>query len=619
MQANIAGKYPEILAEVIVVCSVLYYATSTNSQPYMTLSIEKELREKNSFLQILHAVAVTANKAAEIKDAFEPVLKVICQHTSWPIGHAYVVSKNDHDCLEPTTIWYLEDAERFSNFRKVTEATTFMRGIGLPGRVLSDNKPHWIIDVTRDSNFPRAPFASAVGIKAGFAFPVMIGAEVAAVLEFFGNEAVKPDYLLLGIMANVGIQLGQVLERKLMEEKMISLNVSLEKRVAERTAELKESEEKFRKISSSAQDAIIMLDSTGKVSYWNEAAEKTFKYSREEVLGKYLQDLIIPECFREDHISGFRRFQETENGASLGRMIELTALRKDGEEFPIELSLSAVKLKDKWNAIGMIRDITERKKMEENLLAEIKWRKEVQKWQKQAVAGLKRSNEELQQFAYVASHDLQEPLRMVSSYTQLLARRYKDKLDSDAEEFINFAVDGANRMKVLIDDLLEYSRVGTHGKTFEPTDLSVILDKAKYNLQMAIEDSGAVITCDELPSIIANSTQLVQLFQNLIGNAIKFRGDLTPQIHVSAEQRESEWLFSVKDNGIGIEQKYADRIFAIFQRLHKKTEYPGSGIGLAISKKIVELHGGKIWMKSEPGKGTIIYLTIPIIEEAKQS
>lgn len=581
----------------------------------MTLSIEKELREKNSFLQLLHAVAVTANKAVRVKDAFEPVLKVICQHTAWPIGHAYVVSRNDPDSLEPTTIWYLEDTERFADFRKVTEATTFMRGIGLPGRVLSNGKPHWIIDVTRDSNFPRAPFASAVGIKAGFAFPVMIGAEVAAVLEFFGKEAVKPDNLLLAIMADVGIQLGQVIERKRAEEELKTLNISLEKRVAARTAELKESEEKSRKINSSAQDAIIMLDSTGKVSYWNEAAEKMFEYSREEVLGKYLQDLIIPESFRESHINGYKRLQVTERGASLGRRIELTASKKDGAEFPIELSLSAVRLKGKWNAIGMVRDITERKKMEENLLAEIKGRKRFQERQKQAVAELKRSNEELQQFAYVASHDLQEPLRMVSSYTQLLARRYKDKLDSDAEEFINFAVDGANRMQNLINDLLEYSRVGSHGKTIELTDLSVVLDKAKHNLQMAIEDSGAGMTCDELPTIMADSTQLVQLFQNLIGNAIKFRGKLPPQVHVSAEQQENEWLFSVRDNGIGIEQQYADRIFAIFQRLHKKTEYPGSGIGLAISKKIVELHGGKIWMESEPGKGTIIYFTILIIEE----
>ncbi|MCP4252891.1 MAG: PAS domain S-box protein [Candidatus Scalindua sp.] len=584
----------------------------------MKLSIEQELREKNSFLQILHAVAVTANKAEGIKDAFEPVLKVICQHTAWPIGHAYIVSKNNPDLLAPTTIWYLEDAVRFADFCKATETTTFTRGIGLPGRVFSDSKPHWIIDVTKDSGCLRASFASAVGIKAGFAFPVVVGAEVGAVLEFYGEEAVEPDYLLLEIMADVGIQLGQVIERKRTEEELKFLNISLEKRVAERTTELKESEEKFRKICSSAQDAIIMLESTGMVSYWNKAAEIMFEYSNKDVVGKYLQDPIIPEWFKKGHINDFKRFQGTEKGASLGRTIELTALRKSGELFPIELSLSSVKLNGKWNTIGMVRDITERKKMEENLLREILWRKDVQEKQKEAVNELKRSNEELQQFAYVASHDLQEPLRMVSSYTQLLARRYKDELDSDAHEFINFAVDGANRMKNLIDDLLEYSRVGSSGKTFIITDLPVVIDKAKNNLQMAIKDSGAVITCDNLPSIMANSTQLVQLFQNLIGNAIKFRGELTPQVHVSAEQQESEWLLSVSDNGIGIEQQYADRIFAIFQRLHKKTEYPGSGIGLAISKKIVELHGGTIWMKSEPGNGTTINLTIPIIEEAKQ-
>jgi PAS domain S-box-containing protein len=281
------------------------------------------------------------------------------------------------------------------------------------------------------------------------------------------------------------------------------------------------------------------------------------------------------------------------------RQLEHKMIYADGEVGYIAVRFFIIK-DDKGHTVktyGVNQDITDRKRAEEAL------RKKTEE--------LARSNRELEQFAYVASHDLQEPLRMVTSYVQLLARRYKDKLDSDAKEFIAFAEDGAIRMWRLINDLLTYSRVGAWGKEFEPIDCETVLDQSLNNLQVTVEENEAVVTHDPLPAVMADHPQLVQLFQNLIGNAIKFRGNEPPRIHVSASRNGNGWMFSVCDNGIGISPEYAKRIFIIFQRLHSREKYPGTGIGLAICQKIVERHGGRIWVESEVGKGATFYFTLP--------
>jgi light-regulated signal transduction histidine kinase (bacteriophytochrome) len=225
---------------------------------------------------------------------------------------------------------------------------------------------------------------------------------------------------------------------------------------------------------------------------------------------------------------------------------------------------------------------------------------------------LTRSNSELEQFAYVASHDLQEPLRMITGYTNLLAKRYGGKLDQDADDFIGFAVNGAKRMHVLINDLLSYSRAGNNRNRLTQTNCEETLARTLASLQAAIEESGAAITHDDLPTVMADRTQMDQLFQNLIGNAIKYRGADPPQIHVGCQRDGGWWVFSVRDNGIGIDPRYSERIFIIFQRLHTRDEYSGTGIGLAICKKIVERHGGKIWIESELGQGTTCYFKLPL-------
>jgi light-regulated signal transduction histidine kinase (bacteriophytochrome) len=248
---------------------------------------------------------------------------------------------------------------------------------------------------------------------------------------------------------------------------------------------------------------------------------------------------------------------------------------------------------------GISRDITRQKESELEA--------------KNLTAALKRSNQELEEFASVASHDLQEPLRMISGYLKLIVRRYQDLLDQDGREFIAFAVDGAQRMQVMIDDLLSYSRVTTQGKTFSLIETAAVLQRALLNLKIAVDEAGARVTHEAMPAVMGDARQIERLFQNLIGNGLKYRrpGDV-PEIHVSAQKMDSEWVFGIRDNGIGIDPKYFDRIFGIFQRLHTREQYAGTGIGLAICKKTVERHGGRIWVESEEGKGATFYFTLPV-------
>ncbi len=242
---------------------------------------------------------------------------------------------------------------------------------------------------------------------------------------------------------------------------------------------------------------------------------------------------------------------------------------------------------------------------------ELRERRRAEEKLAQQARELARSNAELEQFAYVASHDLQEPLRLISSYTHLLEKRYQGKLDADADEFIGYTLESATRMQRLISDLLAYSRVSMHGKLFDQTDMNEALRQALFSLQIAIEENQALITQDNLPVLNVDAVQMAQLFQNLIGNAIKFHGQEPPCIHVSARQAGEMWIFAVKDNGIGIDPRFSERIFVLFQRLHDRSEYSGTGIGLAVCKRIVERHQGKIWVDSEPGQGATFYFTLP--------
>jgi PAS domain S-box-containing protein len=351
-----------------------------------------------------------------------------------------------------------------------------------------------------------------------------------------------------------------------------------------------ESEAKYRALLEAAPGAMVVVNPEGEVVLLNVQAERQFGYERDELVGREVTTIM--EGFAELLIAEALRPGKEPRPPQDGAGFELIGRRKDGTAFPIEVTLSPLASAEGVLVTAGIRDITATRTKAEALLL-------------RKVEELKRSNEELAQFAYIASHDLQEPLRMVASYTQLLSRRYKGKLDPDADEFIAFAVDGANRMQRLIQDLLAYSRVGTKGKDLVDTSSEAALQQALTNLRSAIEQGGAVVTHDPLPTVLADESQLIQLFQNLVGNAVKYQGSEVPRVHVSAARNGGDtWVFSVKDNGLGIDSRYFERIFGMFQRLHKRDEFSGTGIGLAICKKIAERHGGRISVESQPGQGS---------------
>jgi PAS domain S-box-containing protein len=359
---------------------------------------------------------------------------------------------------------------------------------------------------------------------------------------------------------------------------------------------LAQMEGRYRGLLEAAPDAMVVVNQIGEIVLLNVQAEKQFGYRRDELLGQKVTN-IIPIGFAERLIADDLRSAKDASAQQIGTGIELVARRKDGSEFPIELMLSPLRNADGILVTAAIRDISVRKNAAVVL--------------QQKVDELNRSNEELGQFAYIASHDLQEPLRMVASYTQLLSRRYKGKLGADADEFIAFAVDGASRMQRLIQDLLAYSRVGSKGRDLLATSSEDALQQALVNLRGAIEASSAVVTHDPLPAVLADDMQLIQLFQNLVGNAIKYQKPGVPHVHISAVKNGGKtWDFSITDDGLGIDPQYFERIFGMFQRLHKRDEFAGTGIGLAICKKIVERHGGSISVESKPGQGSTFHFAL---------
>ncbi len=360
--------------------------------------------------------------------------------------------------------------------------------------------------------------------------------------------------------------------------------------------ERKLAEERFRIAVDSSPNGMVMVDANGDIVLVNTETLRMFGYTREEMIGSSI-DLLVPRRFRRQHPGHRKVFLERPESRSMGAGRDLHAVRKDGTEFPVEIGINPIETPNGLLVLSAIVDITERKQ------AEVALARRTQE--------LARSNAELEQFAYVASHDLQEPLRMVASFAKLLEQEYAGALDDTAREYIRFAVDGATRMQRLIRDLLAYARLSTTSPRADMVDLGSVVDNALQNLSIAIHESEAAIAVDPLPNLKGVEHQLTVLFQNLIGNGLKFRRDVAPQIRIRSDRRDHGWKFSVEDNGIGIAPQYLSDVFQVFRRLHSREQYSGTGIGLALCKRIVERHGGKIWLESVEGAGTTVHFYIP--------
>jgi PAS domain S-box-containing protein len=362
----------------------------------------------------------------------------------------------------------------------------------------------------------------------------------------------------------------------------------------------------FRQLLEATPDAILIVDPHGTIALANPASERLFGYRRDELVGGAL-DRVVPAALESAHLLAGSA-ADAERAASEP---ELLALRPDGSRVPVEIRANPFVIDDRTLLAIAVRDVTERHRAAQALR---ELNAELEQRVLDRTAELRRSNEELERFAAIASHDLQEPLRMVASYTRLLGERYRGRLDADADEFIGYAVDGVQRMQRLVRDLLAYARVSSRAYNPEPTDAEPIFERAIANLRLAIAESGAVIAREPLPCVRVDASQLGQLLQNLIDNALKCRADRPLRVHVSAERTREGWVFSVRDNGVGIAPQDAERVFALFARVHRERALPGSGIGLALCKKIVERHGGRIWIEGLE-EGAVVRFTLPAVPE----
>jgi ammonium transporter len=542
------------------------------------------LHKESSYIQLNKDIAVTANQTHSLKEAMRFSLECICKASGWPVGHVYFVSDISREKLIPGGIWYLEDPPRFETFRKITDTTSFEMGIGLPGRVLESGRPAWVIDVTQDANFPRAKVAEDIGVRGGFAFPILINLEVVGVMEFFSPESAEPDEKLLEIMGNVGTLLGRVAERKRAEDA------------------LKVSETRTRTIVKNTIDGIITINDSGIIGSFNPAAEGIFGYEALEVVGKNVS-VLMPEPDKSGHDGYLHNYLDSGIPKIIGRGREVTGARKDGSTFPLDLAVSEMVLDKERLFIGIMRDITERKRVEKELI--------------EAKEVALRASAAKSQFLSNMSHELRTPLNGVLGFADLLIGQMGGSLNAKQLSYVNQIDYSGKHLLDLINDLLDMAKIDAgiidlNLEAYSPKEcmasvtglIQPQIDKKKIALNTFLDPNLDVLACDR--------KRMKQIMLNLLSNAIKYTPE-QGEIEIRFLKEASGARVLISDTGIGIEKEQLEHIFDEFHQVDRKRDEAlgGAGIGLALSRRLVEMHGGSIGVESEKGKGSTFWFIIP--------
>ena len=601
----------------------------------LALAIDASTRAQalqRRLLALSHRQVMAANASRSVAEAMKSTVDAVCEFTGWPVGHA-LLQPHPGAPIVSSRIWSIPEDARFAEVRAITEPLRYDDDhIGVVASVVQSRKLRYVPQISSATNPIRCKAFERVGIRGHVALPVLLGNEVAAVLEFFVTAGVEPEDELLATLEQIGVQLGRVIERSRAQQAL--------------------SDETRRR------DRSLLALSARIAAAANEAESPADGYERTlrdvcaftcwpvgHVLRREHDRLVSTSAWYLDDDQRYRALREADEGRELEALGCLAQVLEEGRPVVVArvseqsdpARCAALRASDLYGHVLLpvlverevvaVMEFMSREAMEPDRallevlthagvqLGRVVERARAREALSQRAAELARSNAELESFAYVASHDLQEPLRMVASYAQLLERRYAAQLDENARRFLGYAVEGATRMQALVNGLLQISRVGADEEPPRAVDMGALMAPLRRQMEQSIAESGGELVVGQLPVVRGNPEQIAQVLQNLVGNALKFRRpEVPPRVEVSAERRDEMWCISVRDNGIGMDMKHAARVFQIFQRLHSRTSYLGTGIGLTLCKKLVERHGGHIWFESSPGEGTTFHFTLPALD-----
>lgn len=559
---------------------------------------EKAAREAAEYsarrILVQYKAASLLTTPADKSQVIKQVLKTICENLDWQVGIMWTVDDTGRELYAAQ--WFVR-LKSMDGFIQASKRQSFRKGEGQPGMVWQRNEPMWSEDFASEPMFPRKDAALESNLHGSFAVPIKNGDIFLGVMEFFTERSIKPDQDLLTSMTTVGIQVAQYLQRKKYEQ------------------ELRHNENKFRALTEKSAEVVSLKNAEGKITYTSPAVENILGYSPKEFVAlENPFDLVHPD--ERKRVIG--EFMELVKKPGAAITTEYRFRNKAGKYLWFEGSVTNLLHDEDVRAIvSNFRNITERKQSEQQIMkmnAELEQRVHTRTAELTiANKELARSNTELQDFAYVASHDLQEPLRKITAFSNLLEIDYKDDLPAGAHQYLTALKRASSRMTTLLTDMLTYSRVTTQAQPFKDVDLNEVVKDVLEDLQIRIEDTHAKITIHKLCTLEADRMQMRHLLQNLLSNALKYvQEETTPEITVSTKKKGGTCILAVQDNGIGFKEVYLDRIFTIFQRLHGRDQYEGTGVGLAICKKIVDRHGGTITAKSQVGKGSTFIITLPL-------